>query len=296
MLPRSEGARRMRARFDGPPMRPAESVAQRLQIAYRATVEQWIAIVLRVVADEWHTNTVAHGPGGYVDSSSWTKRKLQEIDRLMLGAPTDEILRAGQKADERNAKAFSAQLKTKDVRSVAFGYVSKRLKTVGLRSAMGARIDEYRRENVRLIKSLRGEQIEKVRELLDQGEAEGWRPEQMRKRLQEDLEISKSRADLIARDQTLKLSADLTQARQTGSGIRRYVWRTAGDERVRGTPGGKWPNGLHYELDGQECSWDDPPITNDNGDRNHPGQDYQCRCTAEPILPDISELPDLEEQ
>lgn len=48
---------------------------------------------------------------------------------------------------------------------------------------------------------------------------------------------------------------------------------------------------MHQELDGTEQSWDDPPVTNEDGDRNHPGEDYQCRCVAYPILDELDGEP-----
>lgn len=53
-----------------------------------------------------------------------------------------------------------------------------------------------------------------------------------------------------------------------------YIWRTRGDEKVRPS---------HAANDGKIFSWDSPPPT------GHPGEDYGCRCTAEPYQPDISE-------
>ena len=41
---------------------------------------------------------------------------------------------------------------------------------------------------------------------------------------------------------------------------------------------------MHKALAGKVFSWDDPPITNEKGDRNNPGQDYGCRCYARPIV------------
>jgi GNAT superfamily N-acetyltransferase len=41
---------------------------------------------------------------------------------------------------------------------------------------------------------------------------------------------------------------------------------------------------MHDELEGTEHAWDDPPVTDKYGNRNHPGEDYQCRCVAVPIL------------
>lgn len=96
------------------------------------------------------------------------------------------------------------------------------------------------------------------------------------KMLQEQASYSQSRAELTARDQTLKAYAQIQQARQTAAGITRYVWTTALDERVR-------PD--HADLDGTVQAWDDPPVVDQRtGRRGHPGEDFQCRCTAVPVL------------
>jgi SPP1 gp7 family putative phage head morphogenesis protein len=81
-----------------------------------------------------------------------------------------------------------------------------------------------------------------------------------------DAGITKSRADLIARDQTGKMNGAFMQERQTSVGITSYQWQTAGDERVRPT---------HADNDGQIFSWDDPPE-----ETGHPGHDVNCRCVA----------------
>jgi SPP1 gp7 family putative phage head morphogenesis protein len=90
----------------------------------------------------------------------------------------------------------------------------------------------------------------------------------------ERMDVSDSRAKLIARDQVAKLNGQFTRERQTEAGVDSYVWRTVGDERVRET---------HEMADGNTYSWSSPP---EETDGNHPGEDYQCRCWAEPILPE----------
>jgi len=46
-----------------------------------------------------------------------------------------------------------------------------------------------------------------------------------------------------------------------------YIWRTRGDNKVRAS---------HAANNGKIFAWDNPPPT------GHPGEDYGCRCTAEP--------------
>ena len=86
--------------------------------------------------------------------------------------------------------------------------------------------------------------------------------------------VSESRALLIARDQIGKLNGQLNRARQDALGVKRFTWRTVGDERVRDE---------HDELDGKVFDWDDPP------GEGFPGDPINCRCGAEPILSDVYE-------
>lgn len=93
--------------------------------------------------------------------------------------------------------------------------------------------------------------------------------------IRERADVSLSRANLIATDQTLKLNSSLMRARHEAAGIDRYTWSTSLDERVRP---------MHAELEGEEFRYDDPPVTNEDGDTNNPGDDYRCRCVAAPIV------------
>jgi SPP1 gp7 family putative phage head morphogenesis protein len=141
-------------------------------------------------------------------------------------------------------------------------------------------IPHWRDENIGLIKTLFSSQTDKLSELLEQGE--GRRYESLAKDIESRFGITVRHADLIARDQTLKLNAQITQGRMLAVGIEKYIWTTTGDERVRP---------MHEDLDGETFSWDDPPVTNEQGDRNHPGEDYQCRCVAYPVIPELDEAP-----
>jgi SPP1 gp7 family putative phage head morphogenesis protein len=101
------------------------------------------------------------------------------------------------------------------------------------------------------------------------------------KLLQEQAGYAKSRAELTARDQTLKLYGQIQQERQTNAGITHYIWTTSLDERVRED---------HAALDGTTQAWDDPPIVDQRtGRTGHPGSDFQCRCTSVPVLPEFED-------
>jgi predicted chitinase len=54
-----------------------------------------------------------------------------------------------------------------------------------------------------------------------------------------------------------------------GLNVEQYIWRSQGDSRVRAA---------HAGYDDQVFSWSALP------EGGHPGQDWNCRCTAEPII------------
>ena len=139
-------------------------------------------------------------------------------------------------------------------------------------------IEHARKANVDLITNASADMLEKIRSTLEANE--GQRPETIRDRLMDIGGISKRRGILIARDQVGKLNGQLVEHRARAAGLRKYRWSGALDERERP---------MHLDLEGQVFSWDDPPVTNENGDRNHPGSDFQCRCVGLPFLDDLDE-------
>ena len=66
------------------------------------------------------------------------------------------------------------------------------------------------------------------------------------------------------------------QFQQDALGLLSYVWRSSDDDQVRTA---------HRENDDQVFLWSQPPFG------GHPGQDWNCRCTAEPII-DLEYLPE----
>ncbi len=152
----------------------------------------------------------------------------------------------------------------------------RRVVGVNIRSAdpgVGALIDEFRARNVARIKSIAGKQLVEITEILNAAETPNLRVEVIRDQIRERFGVSKSRATLIARDQTLTLNSQIAKQRQTNLGIEEYIWTTSGDERVR-------PE--HEEREGQVFRWDNPPVD------GHPGEPISCRCTAFPVLPELA--------
>ena len=77
----------------------------------------------------------------------------------------------------------------------------------------------------------------------------------------------KDRVDLETVRMQGRLKQSLDNTRQQAVGVSRYIWHSQDDARVR-------PE--HAANDGKEFTWANKPKT------GHPGEDYNCRCWAEP--------------
>lgn len=90
-------------------------------------------------------------------------------------------------------------------------------------------------------------------------------------------ESAKKRATLIARTETSRVAATVTMVRAKQIGGTHYIWRTMRDEAVRQT---------HIDMEGVVCEWANPPEVDPGKPPYHAGMTFNCRCFAEPIIPD----------
>lgn len=130
--------------------------------------------------------------------------------------------------------------------------------------------------NVSLIKDISEKGIADVSSLIMTRVEAGDSNRTIAKAIEERLEVTRRRARFIARDQVAKLNGKLTELRQKEAGVEEYIWRAVKDGATRAS---------HLQNDGKRFRWDSPPAT------GHPGEDYQCRCTAEPVLEEFIEAP-----
>lgn len=187
-----------------------------------------------------------------------TPQTQQAFDRMHK-----EVMKARNRTPEATARLESDLAKR----------IHERLSIPGIDHGLQGIVAVKRAENVDLIKSVQSDMLDDLRSVL--AETDGQSISDIEDALVARGNVPLSRVNLIARDQTLKLNSAITQHRCRAAGIDKYEWSTSLDERVR--PG-------HAALEGQSFSWSDPPETNDDGDRNNPGEDFQCRCVACPIL------------
>ncbi len=118
--------------------------------------------------------------------------------------------------------------------------------------------------------------IKEIRQAVSNNAARGGSIQELTELIEAKAGVTKRHAVFIADQETAVLISKYRRRRYLAAGHRTYRWKTCRDDLVR-------PD--HHALEDTVHSWDSPPITcRATGDRNHPGQDFRCRCDAEPII------------
>jgi SPP1 gp7 family putative phage head morphogenesis protein len=207
-------------------------------------------------------------PRGRLDDVPTLVRALQDYSSLLT--PWARSVAGYMLADtaRRNERQWMQHAKE----------MGRALRTELTYAPTGALLQEMLEENVSLIKSLPLEAAKRVHEYTLEGLVTSTRAEQISKEILATGEVSEARARLIARTEVARTAAKLTEARARYVGSEGYIWRTSKDGRVRDT---------HQSMEGKYVPWSDPPKTDKNLAPYHAGCGPNCRCYAEPILPDF---------
>jgi len=141
-----------------------------------------------------------------------------------------------------------------------------------MRSLMSTQVD--------LITSIPREAAERVHKLTTQAiSATAGRADEIAKDIMRSGQVSTGWAKLIARTETSRTAALLMESRSRYVGSTHYIWHTSEDSDVRKE---------HRRLNGKVFAWTTPPNAGSSTAPMyyHPGCGPNCRCYAEPILPD----------
>jgi SPP1 gp7 family putative phage head morphogenesis protein len=143
-------------------------------------------------------------------------------------------------------------------------------------------ISEEYSENMKLyIRDFVDEEVKKLRKEVEANVMAGMRYENLVDTIQKSYGVSQNKAKFLARQESNLLVAKFREVRYREVGLEKYEWRCvagSAEHPVRDS---------HLALDGKIFSWDNPPVTTMPGKpqrRNHPGEDYNCRCLAVPVL------------
>ena len=125
------------------------------------------------------------------------------------------------------------------------------------------------------IKKWTKESIVRLRDRVLINTFQGKRAENLVSSIEHDFMVSATKAKFLAKQETSLLMSQFREERYKSAGVEKYRWLTAGDSRVRG---------YHKRLNGKIFTWDNPPVVDASGHRAHPGQDFNCRCVAVPLV------------
>lgn len=124
-------------------------------------------------------------------------------------------------------------------------------------------------ENVSYISTIPQQYHGRISAVIQHGVKNGQRMPDMAKEIRAVYDVTERQARFIAVDQTSSITGQLTERRHRAAGVTKFVWRTSEDERVRES---------HKDFNGKEYSYAEGA----GPKKLKPGQDYRCRCTAEP--------------
>jgi len=142
-------------------------------------------------------------------------------------------------------------------------------------------------KNTSLIRSLPEEYLKQVETIVNNGVINGARYFTIAKEITSKTGANSklaNRIKTIARNEISTINAQITKRRSEALGIKKGIWRTSEDERVRGNPSGKYPNAIpsHYKLNNKE--FDLAKGMKVNGEYIFPGVPINCRCSYSPVI------------
>ncbi|EFR5478256.1 minor capsid protein [Salmonella enterica] len=155
--------------------------------------------------------------------------------------------------------------------------ISAELRNMVDRAPVGQVMQSIIAQQVRYIKSLPLEAADRVYDIQNkaiEAVVTGGRAEPFAKEIAASGDVSRSRANLIARTELGRATGALDQARALSIGSNGYIWRTAEDGDVRHS---------HREMEGKFVEWGRPPTL--DGMTGHAGELPNCRCYKEIVFP-----------
>jgi SPP1 gp7 family putative phage head morphogenesis protein len=156
--------------------------------------------------------------------------------------------------------------------------ISQSIRSELLNAPTGSAYTGLMEEQVHLITSLPLDAAERIHSLVKENMIAGIRSPDIKREIMRTQQVSESKARLIARTEVARSAATFTQARAEYAGSDGYIWRTSTDSDVRP---------LHQEMEGKYVAWSDPPKLELSLAPYHAGCGPNCRCFAEPVLPDL---------
>lgn len=147
-------------------------------------------------------------------------------------------------------------------------------------------IRDYNKNQNLNIKNWVPDQITRLRNMVELSVSQGYRRPAMIEMIKSEWGVTQNKARFLARQETSLLMSKIRRERSLDAGVRKYRWSTSLDRRVRPADIYEKRSGAnHRYLHGKVFEYGKPPIVNvKTGRRAEPGEDFNCRCVAIPIV------------
>lgn len=169
--------------------------------------------------------------------------------------------------------------------------LSKDFRTVGItpdltRQMRDNLISDYNRNQGLNIQNWSTEQTERMRDMVSRATTQGVNRKSLLEMFMSEWGVTKNKARFLARQETSLFLSRLRRERSLDAGIRKYRWSTSLDSRVRPeNESARKAGHNHRYLHGKIFEYGNPPVVNvKTGKRAEPGEDFNCRCVAIPVL------------
>ena len=209
------------------------------------------------------------------DGKIRAERKFQKIDQRLAQLLPEEIAERLKISDQFSQVLLRVD---QDFESSIKGLTIAPKLTKDQREKIS---DEWQQNMKLWIKDFTEKEIVRLRKDVQTSVFSGNRVESMVKKIQKSYGVSQRKAKFLARQESSLLMTKFKETRYVDAGVNEYRWTcVAGSKNHPVRPS-------HKILDGKIFRWDNPPITTEPGEtvrRNNPGQDYNCRCFAKPIV------------
>lgn len=145
-------------------------------------------------------------------------------------------------------------------------------------------IQRWISENFNYIRNIPMETLLEIENLIADAYRDGVDIDDLEYEILKRLEQRMNRGQFAAVDSISSLNARMMKMYQQAAGVKKYVWISCRDDRVRP---------CHRTFDGKTFSWDDPPddwyMTKSRGrvytgKKYNPGEAPGCRCCAVPVF------------
>lgn len=208
-------------------------------------------------------------------SAARFEERLLEIDKTLSQILPAEIAETLSMTDIFDSSLWKVE---KEFRKTLAGITV----TPELTPMQRKRIAEEWQGNMRLwIKDFTEDEIRKLRTNVQKSAFAGNRYGSLIDTIQKSYGVTARKAKFLARQETSLLMTKFKESRYADAGVMEYRWGcVAGSKNHPVRPS-------HKILEGKIFRWDNPPITtmpDEPQRKNNPGQDYNCRCFARPLV------------